>query len=100
MRAYLAECFWPDVTEEKAVDLLGRACAAAEQLGREGHDVRVTDSWLVPGDEVALLFIDAATLEEAGAVGVRGNVPFERIVEVRRRGASGRVPGTGAVRSG
>ena len=100
MRAYLAECFWPDVTEETAADLLGRACEAAEQLGREGHDVRVTESWLVPADEVAFLFIDAATIEEASAVGVRGNVSFERIVEVRRRGASGGVSGASVVRSG
>lgn len=83
MSAYLAECFWPDATEEKVADLLGRAYAAAEQLRHEGHDVRLSESWLVPGDEVAFLFIDAQTIEEARAVGVRAAVPFERIVEAR-----------------
>lgn len=81
MSAYLAECFWPDLSVETMAALLERARAAAEQLRDEGHEVRVTESWLVPGDEVAFLFIDAQTIDEARAVGVRAAVPFERIVE-------------------
>ena len=100
MGAYLAECFWPDVTEEKAADLLGRAYAAAAELRGEGHDVRITESWLVPGDEVAFLFLAATTIEEAGAIGVRGNVPFERVVEVRRSVASRQVTSTRSLGSG
>jgi hypothetical protein len=42
-----------------------------------------TESWLVPGDEVAFLFIDAQTMEQARSIGMRAAVPFEGVVEAR-----------------
>jgi hypothetical protein len=82
MTAYLAECYWPGVTAEKLASLVGRAQAAAEELRREGVQVGVTGSWLMPGDEVAFLLVDASTAETARALNERAGVPFERIVEV------------------
>jgi hypothetical protein len=81
MTAYLAECYWPGVTEQKVADLLTRACAAAQELRELGRPVEITESWLMPADEVAFLIVDAETLEEARAVSERAGVPFERIVE-------------------
>jgi hypothetical protein len=80
--AYLAECYWPGVTAEKLASVVGRAQTAVEELRREGVQVGVTGSWLVPGDEVALLLVDASTAEAARALNERAGVPFERIVEV------------------
>lgn len=99
MTAYLAECYWPGVTAEKLASLLGRAYTAAEELRREGVQVGVTGSWLMPGDEVAFLLVDASTLEAARALNERAGVPFERIVEVisirageQRAGSGGPAP--------
>ena len=81
MGAFLAECYWPGVTEAALAEVLGRARTAAEELRREGRVVTLAGSWLVPADEVAFLIVDAETLDEAHAMSERAGVPFERIVE-------------------
>ena len=74
---YLAECFWPGVTENDLTDLDGRARASAEATA----GVRYLGSMFVPGDEVVFCFFDAPSTEAVQAVAERGAIPFERIVE-------------------
>jgi hypothetical protein len=78
---YLAECFWPGVTEAALADLDARVCAAV------GAEVRYLGSVLVPGDEVVLCFFEGASAEAVRALAEQAGVPFERIVPSVRGGA-------------
>lgn len=81
MSTYIAECYWPGVTAEHLADVMERARSAARESSAAGCPVQVRGSWLVPDDEIALVFIDAGTPAAAQAVSDRAGVACERIVE-------------------
>jgi hypothetical protein len=72
---FVAECYWPDVSDGavRAVDARIAACAA-------GLDVRYLGSILLPEDEVVLCHFEG-TADAVREVVTRAEVPFERILE-------------------
>jgi hypothetical protein len=84
MTTYMAECFWPGVSEQLVADAGDRA--RREALGIRSQDglARYIGSILVPSDEIAFCFLEAASLETAGDIGRRAAIPFERILEIVR----------------
>ena len=78
-REYLAECFWPGVTEQDLHLLDERAAASAAELSQDGQ-VRYLGSLLMREDEVVLCrFAGAEELVRRAAE--RAAIPFERILE-------------------
>jgi len=76
---FIAECFWPAVTEADLPRLDRRARCAAADLRRRGAPVRYLGSILMRADEVVLCLYEGredAVLRAAR----RARVPFERIV--------------------
>lgn len=75
---FIAECFWPDVSEAdlEALDL--RVAQAAR-----GLDVRYLGSILLREDEVVLCQFDGPA-DMVRAVAERAQVPFERILHAAR----------------
>ena len=70
---YLAECFWPGVTE-------GELEAAARRIGRD-HPAECLELILIPRDEIVLCLYRASTaLAVTDAIRTAG-FPAERIVE-------------------
>jgi hypothetical protein len=73
--SFIAECFWPDVSEADLDALDRRVTAAAAEL-----DVRYLGSILLRDDEVVLCHFDGPA-ESVRAVAERARVPFERILQ-------------------
>jgi hypothetical protein len=84
MTTYMAECFWPGVSEQQVADAGARARRAALAIRSEGALARYIGSILVPSDEIAFCLFEAASLEVAGDLGRRAAIPFERILEIIR----------------
>ena len=88
---FVAECFWPDVTEADLEQLDRRVTAAASRLEDESQPVRYLGSILVREDEVVLCQFEGA---EAGVrlLAERAEIPFARILETTSsgKGRSGR----------
>jgi hypothetical protein len=78
---FVAECFWPGVSEAEieAVDV--RARRSAEALDRQGHSVQFVGSLFFPSDEVVFFQFDAVTADAVRKASERAAIPFERIVE-------------------
>jgi hypothetical protein len=97
MTTYMAECFWPGVTEQQLADAGARARRAAEAMSVDGVRAHDLGSILVPADEIALCLFEAASIEAASDLNRRAAIPFERILEVVRLGPRrppGRSPGS------
>jgi hypothetical protein len=92
MTAFMAECFWPGVTEQQLAEAGARARRATEAITAGGVSARYVGSILVPADEIALCLFEAASIEAASDLNRRAAIPFERILEVVRLGP-GRPPG-------
>jgi hypothetical protein len=75
---FIAECFWPDVSEAD-LDALDRRVAEVAT----GLDVRYLGSILLREDEVVPCQFDGAA-EAVRAVAERAHVPFERILHAAR----------------
>ena len=87
----MAECFWPGVTEQQLADAGARARREADASGSSSAPVRYTGSILVPADEIALCFFEAASIDAVTDLNRRAAIPFERILQIVRlepRGAS------------
>jgi hypothetical protein len=80
MTTFMAECFWPGVTEEHVL-----AAGARGQQAAAGS-ARYLGSILVPTDEIALCFFEAASIDVATGIGRQAAIPFERIIEIVRLG--------------
>jgi hypothetical protein len=78
--SFVAECFWPGVSEDDLEALDERAAASADELRRDGRPVRYVGSILMRKDEVVLCRFEgpAGAVREAAE---RARVPFERILE-------------------
>ena len=79
--SYLVESYVPRVRVAQIDGLAGRARAAAEDLVREGSDIRYVRSSFLPEDEMWLLWFEAPTQELVKEAGRRAQLDFARIVE-------------------
>jgi hypothetical protein len=89
VKAFMAECFWPGVTEQQLMDAGARARQAAGAIS--SGDACYTGSILVPSDEIAFCLFEATSLDAASDLNRRAAIPFERILEIVRLGP-GRLP--------
>jgi hypothetical protein len=85
---YLVECYWPGVGEEVLAAAVERAREAAAELRRQGGEVDLFTSILVPADETVFCLFEGVEAD-VRAVSERAGVPFERVlaslrIEVRR----------------
>jgi hypothetical protein len=80
---FLAECFWPGVTDGDLRQLDERATAAAAKLSGSGRSVRYVGSLLVRADEVVLCLFEGAE-ENVRAAAELAAIPFERVLEAAR----------------
>jgi hypothetical protein len=80
--SFMAECFWPGVTEQHLTEAGTRARQAADAINSHGVLVRHTGSILVPADEIAFCLFDAASIDAVSDLNRRAAVPFERILEI------------------
>lgn len=72
---FVAECYWPDVSEHAVRAVEERITACAAEL-----DVRYLGSILLREDEVVLCQFEG-TADAVHQVVVRAQVPFERLLE-------------------
>jgi hypothetical protein len=79
--SFIAECFWPSVTEAEVVALDARALASASELTLAGEPVRFLGSILMHEDEVVLCLFDG-TEQSVRRAAEQAGVPFERILAV------------------
>jgi hypothetical protein len=80
---YVAECFWPGVTEGDLASLDRRARDAAEALSRQGQRSRYLGSLLMPDDEVVFCRFEGSE-ESVRHVAHEARIPFDRIVKATR----------------
>jgi len=78
--SFIAECFWPDVSEADLDALDRRVAQAATDLA---PDVRYLGSILLREDEVVLCQFDGPA-DGVRVVAERAEVPFERILHAAR----------------
>ncbi len=78
--SFIAECFWPGVTEAEVEALDARTSAAAAKLARGGAPVRFLGSILMREDEVVLCQFEGAA-DAVRRAAELADVPFERILE-------------------
>jgi hypothetical protein len=79
-RSFIAECFWPGVTEAEVAALDTRAAASAGELTDAGEPVSYLGSILMQEDEVVLCQFEGA-MKAVRRAAELAEVPFERIVE-------------------
>jgi hypothetical protein len=80
--AFMAECFWPGVTEEKIAEAGERMRRAAQALTPGGRASRYIGSILVPVDEIALCLFAAPSAATAAELNETAEIPFERILRI------------------
>ena len=78
--SYIAECFWPDVTDAQVAALETRVRASAGKLKQAGEHVRYVGSILMREDEVLLCQFEGAR-DAVRRAAELAEVPFERIIE-------------------
>ncbi len=92
MAEYLLELYAPR-QEAKVFDRRARrAQQAAEELRREGADVRFLRSILVPEDETCFYLYEAASAEAVREAARRAELPEGIVVEAVTHTAQGRLP--------
>jgi hypothetical protein len=80
---YVAECFWPGVSESDLRALDERAATAAQQRGGRGRQVRYLGSLLFQEDEVVMCMF-AGEEPAVREVAVAASIPFDRIIASAR----------------
>jgi hypothetical protein len=81
---FIAECFWPDMSEAKVRAAGTRVRRAAHAASRDGADVHYLGAILIPADEVAFCLFEGSSAELVRKVSQRAEIPFERILETVR----------------
>jgi hypothetical protein len=81
---FMAECFWPDMSEAKVQAAGTRAGHAARAASRDGDAVRYLGAILIPADEVAFCLFEASSAQLVQKISERAQIPFERILETVR----------------
>ena len=81
-KSYLVECYWPGLTEARALRRTRRVEEVAAGLSAEGTEVRYRTAFIVPDDEVALCLFEAASAADVEEVCRRAQLPYDRILLV------------------
>jgi len=81
---FMAECFWPDMSEAKVQAAGTRAGHAARAASRDGDAVRYLGAILIPADEVAFCLFEASSAKLVQKISERAQIPFERILATVR----------------
>jgi Protein of unknown function (DUF4242) len=81
---FMAECFWPDMSEAKVQAAGTRAGHAARAASRDGDAVRYLGAILIPADEVAFCLFEASSAQLVREINQRAQIPFERILATVR----------------
>jgi hypothetical protein len=84
---FMAECFWPGVTAQNVADAGERVRQASHTTSGDQGVSRYLGSILVPTDEIALVFLEAASIAAATELARQAAIPSERILEIVRLGA-------------
>lgn len=79
-QSFIAECFWPGVTDAHVAALETRARASTGTLQQAGERVRYLGSILMREDEVVLCQFEGAR-DAVRRAAELAEVPFERILE-------------------
>ncbi len=77
---YVAECFWPGVSERDLSALDERTQARVAELRQSGKNVRYLGSLLLRADEVVLCRFEG-DVDAVRAAAESAAIPFERILE-------------------
>jgi hypothetical protein len=85
---FMAECFWPDMSEAKVQAAGTRAGHAARAASRDGDAVRYLGAILIPADEVAFCLFEASSAQLVREISERAQIPFERILATVRLDAT------------
>ncbi len=78
----MAECFWPGVTAQNVADVGERLRQASRTMGSDNRFARYFGAILVPTDEIALVLLEAGSIDAATEIAQRAGVPSERILEI------------------
>jgi hypothetical protein len=85
---FMAECFWPDMTEAKVRKAGTRAGRAARAASRDGDAIRYLGAILIPADDVAFCLFEASSAQLVRETSQRAEIPFERILDTVRLDAT------------
>jgi Protein of unknown function (DUF4242) len=85
---FMAECFWPDMSEAKVQAAGTRAEHTARAASRDGAAVRYLGAILIPADEVAFCLFEGSSAQLVREISERAEIPFERILETVRLDAT------------
>ncbi len=77
---YLAECYWPGVSEDALAETVALADAAASELRRQGRQVDLRGTILVRSDETVFCLFEGREAD-VRAAGELAGVRFERVLE-------------------
>ena len=80
-RRFLVERYISGITEDQVASGAGRLKEAAEQMVREGIDVRYLGSTFVPSEGSVFSLFQASSREGVEEANRRARFPFHRIVE-------------------
>jgi hypothetical protein len=78
--SYLAECYWPGVSDDALAETVARADAAALELRRQGRNVDLRGTILVRSDETVFCLFEGHEAD-VRAAGELAGVTFERVLE-------------------
>jgi hypothetical protein len=81
---FMAECFWPGMTEAKVREAGTRAGRAARAASRDGDAIRYLGAILIPTDEVAFCLFEASSAQLVSEISECAEIPFERILATVR----------------
>jgi hypothetical protein len=85
---FMAECFWPDMSEAKVQAAGTRAGHTARAASRDGDAIRYLGAILIPADDVAFCLFEASSAQLVRKISQRAEIPFERILETVRLDAT------------
>ncbi len=80
MKSYVAECFWPGVTQTELRALDGRASHSARRTSGTEQAVHYVGSMLMPEDEVVFCFFEGPSAEAIATAARSAQIPYARIV--------------------
>ena len=80
-QTFLVEHYWPGITADEFQAAADRVRLSADELSREGAQIRFLHSTLVPEDEAAFCVFAGESPDVVETAYRRANVPFERIVD-------------------
>ncbi len=82
MRAYLVELYVPRSRRAGAFALASRVRAVAEELEREGQQIRYVRTMFLPDEETCFQLVHAPSREAVGELCRRADLGHNRIVRV------------------